>query len=142
MNKSKHRGVEYVFIDVLDDEESFEINRYGELEFENYFYNLIDGQFYLKTHDSMYRRLYINNDRGSEYILMKDINGKLRKININKFKKQYGLDYIIRSEEAPNNIKKNATLRPTAQNNINKESEQVETEDELIQPKFRSRIRR
>ncbi|WP_295163641.1 HNH endonuclease signature motif containing protein [uncultured Brachyspira sp.] len=91
-NKSKQNGIEYVFIDELDENKSFEINRYGQLEFHNYYFNLVDEQFYLKTHDDMYRRLFINNDRGSEYVLMKDINGKTRKISINKFKRLYCIE--------------------------------------------------
>ena len=91
MNKSKHRGIEYVFIDKLDEDKSFEINKYDEYEFENYYFNLVDEQFYLKTHDEMYRRLYVNNDRGSEYVIMKDKNNRPRKINIKVFRKQYDI---------------------------------------------------
>ena len=92
MNKSKHRGIEYIFISELDEDKSFEISSYNQHEFVNYYYNLDDEQFYLKTNDDMYRRLHINNDRGSLCVLMKDVNGKLRKININKFKKLYGIN--------------------------------------------------
>ena len=91
MNKSKQGGIEYTFIDKLDEDESFEITRYGEHEFHNYYFNLVDEQFYLKTHDDMYRRLHINNDRGSECVFMKDVNGKLRKISIKQFRKRYDI---------------------------------------------------
>ena len=90
-NKSKHNGVEYIFIDKLIENESFEITNYGEHVFENYYYNLMDEQFYLKTNDNMFRRLHINNDRGYKFVMMKNIDNKQCKININLFRKLYDL---------------------------------------------------
>ena len=90
-NKSKQNGIEYIFIDELNENKLFEINSYGKHIFKDYYYNLEDEQFYLKTGDNMYRRLYINNDKGSDYVLMKNIEMKLCKVNVKLFKQRYDL---------------------------------------------------
>ncbi|KAK8838484.1 hypothetical protein M9Y10_033111 [Tritrichomonas musculus] len=90
-NKSRHRGVEYTFITELDEDNSFEINSYRGHDFTDYYYNIEDGEFYLRIYDDLYRRLHVNIDRGSEFVLLKDINNKPFKIYIKSFKSNYGL---------------------------------------------------
>ena len=90
-NKSRHLGVEYTFITELNEYKSFEIDSYRGREFTDYYYNMEDDQFYLKTSDNMYRQLHVNVDRGSEFVLLNDVNHKPFKIYLKSFKRQYNL---------------------------------------------------
>ena len=90
-NKSYHKGVEYTFITELDEGNSFEIDEYRNHEFINYYFNLEDEEFYLKTADNMYRRLHVCVDRGNEFVLLKDVDHKPFKIYLKSFRQQYNL---------------------------------------------------
>ena len=90
-NKSKHCGFEYVFISELDEDNSFEIDSYRGHEFMDYYYNLADDEFYLKTADNMFRRLRVCNDRDQEFVLLKDIDNKPFKVYLRLFKSFYGI---------------------------------------------------
>ncbi|KAK8878081.1 hypothetical protein M9Y10_004844 [Tritrichomonas musculus] len=90
-NKSRHHGVEYTFITELDISNSIEVNEYNGHEFTGYYYHIDEDQFYLQTADDLYRRLHINNDRGSEFVLLNDINHKTVKVTINTFKRQHDI---------------------------------------------------
>ena len=84
-NKSKHRSIDYIFINELNEETSFEITSFKDREFHNYFYDFQENAFYFKTSENLYRQLHINNDRGSKFVIMNDINNKPKKIYINSY---------------------------------------------------------
>ncbi|MDR0831398.1 MAG: HNH endonuclease [Bacillales bacterium] len=86
-NRKKKGKITYEFIDVLPNNTE-EINKVKDWEFEKLFYNPDVDTFYLKVND-MYRKLIILGGETSKHINGKDKNGQLRAISYNVFKKEY-----------------------------------------------------
>ena len=90
-NKSSHRGVEYTFVDDID-EDSIVITDYGKHEFEEYYYDQKVDKFYF-WNGIQYRELHINEDKrsGSKFVVMKTTENKRVNVYYSTFKKLYGL---------------------------------------------------
>ena len=90
MNKSSHRGVEYTFVDEIDPE-SIDVLKYGNHEFEFYYFDETVDRFYF-WNGMQFRELYINEAKnGLLYVNMYDTKGKKVNIYYSKFKKMYDL---------------------------------------------------
>ena len=91
-NKSSNRGINYQYVDTIPDESivvDFYDTRNERHEFENYYYH--DGVFYYDN-DMNYRILHINETKwGSQFVSMKDVNGKTTSVYINRFLEQHDL---------------------------------------------------
>lgn len=92
-NKSSHKGVQYEYFDEIDDE-AIEITDYGKHHFEFYYYVEAEDSFYF-FNGVQYRRLYINYDKrnGNAFVQTVNTEKKNVKINVNKFKRLYGIDF-------------------------------------------------
>ena len=90
-NKSSHLGVQYEFVDEIDDE-SIEVTDYGKHQFENYYYDQTVDEFYF-WNGKQYRKLHINTNKssGSLYVNMMDTDNKKVNIYFSQFKKLYDL---------------------------------------------------
>ena len=90
-NKSSHLGVQYEFVDEIDDE-SIEVTDYGNHQFENYYYDQTVDEFYF-WNGKQYRKLHVNEDKrdGGKFVCM--LNKKHKRVNIyfSKFKRLYDL---------------------------------------------------
>ncbi len=90
-NKSSHLGVQYEFVDEIDDE-SIEVTDYRNHQFENYYYEQTVDEFYF-WNGKQYRKLYVNEDKrdGGKFVFM--LNKKHKRVNIyfSKFKRLYDL---------------------------------------------------
>ena len=89
-NKTSHHGVNYTFVDDID-EDSIVITDYGKHEFDEYYYDRTVDKFYF-WNGIKYRELHIIEDKnGSKYVQMKSKEGKTIKVCYAKFKRLYGL---------------------------------------------------
>ena len=90
-NKSSHKGIDYEFVDEIDDE-SIEVTEYGNHQFEDYFYDETVDEFYYYN-GKQFRKLYVNVKKGSGslFVNMMDKNNKKVNVYFSKFKKLYDL---------------------------------------------------
>ena len=89
-NKSSNKGVEYTFVDEIDPE-SIDVLKYGDHEFEFYYYDETVDRFYF-WNGMQFRELYINEAKnGLLYVNMYDTKGKKVNIYYSKFKKIHDL---------------------------------------------------
>ena len=89
-NKTSHCGVEYTFVDDID-EDSIVITDYGKHKFDEYYYDQTVDKFYF-WNGIKYRELHINeNKKGLKFVYMKSTEGKTIKVCYAKFKRLYGL---------------------------------------------------
>ena len=92
-NKSSNKGVKMHYVDDIPDESmivDFYETRNGRREFKNYYYH--DGVFYYDN-EINYRILNINKTKWeTQYVNMKDVNGKTTSVYINRFLKQHDMD--------------------------------------------------
>ena len=92
-NKSSNHGVEYEYVDAIDDE-AVQITDYGKHHFEFYYYVEADDSFYFYNGVN-YKKLHVNvmKNNGSTYVFAYNTENKKIKIYINKFKQLYGIDF-------------------------------------------------
>ena len=89
-NKSSNHGINYVFVDDID-EDSIMIDDYGKHHFEEYYYDTKVDKFYFFTGEQ-YRELHVNEKKdGSKFVQMKSTANKSICVYVSKFKKLYGL---------------------------------------------------
>ena len=90
MNKSSHLGVDYEYVDEIDDE-AIVVDSYGKYEFRDYFYH--ENRFYF-WNGIQYRVLHINTMKGSgaKYVKLRSIDGTQVKVYYSRFKKIYDLE--------------------------------------------------
>ena len=89
-NKSSNKGIDYVFVDDIDDD-SIVVNDYGKHRFEDYYYDETVDKFYF-FNGVKYRELHVNEKKsGAKYVYMYSIENKKVCVYIAKFKKIYGL---------------------------------------------------
>ncbi|KAA6363746.1 MAG: hypothetical protein EZS28_040725 [Streblomastix strix] len=86
-NKTSNHGVQYEYVDELSDD-AIEITDYGDYKFEFYYYDNNDFWFY---NGVQYRKLHMIDNGWSYHVKVTDINDKITKIAVNKFKKLYDL---------------------------------------------------
>ena len=89
-NRTSHHGVEYNYVDEIDDK-SIVINDYGKHLFEDYYYDTTADKFYF-FNGMQYRELHINKlKNGSKFVYMYSTENKRVSVCYSKFKKLYGL---------------------------------------------------
>ena len=88
-NKTAYRGVIVNYVDELSDE-SFEITKYGEHEYENIWFD--NNKFYYYTGAAFREICYCKTKCDTLVIHARDTNNKLTTITLNKFKKLYNID--------------------------------------------------
>ena len=90
LNKSSNLGIEYEYVDDIDDE-AIEITDYGTHHFKSYYYVESEDSFYF-FNGVKYRRLHINiNKRGYTSIYAIDSEHNKVQISILTFKRLYGI---------------------------------------------------
>ena len=90
-NKSSSKGVQYTFVDDID-EDSIMIDDYGRHHFEDYYYDEKVDKFYYDN-GIQYRELHVNEDKRfhAKFVYMISTEGKTVNVFYSKFKKLYGL---------------------------------------------------
>ena len=92
-NKSSNHGVDYEYVDKIDDE-AIEITDYGTHHFEFYYYVQANDSFYYYTGVN-YRKLHVNIDKKSNTAFIVVLNTQQKQVHIylNKFKQLYGIEF-------------------------------------------------
>ena len=89
-NKTSHLNHEYNYVDNISDN-SFEINEYGNHQFEHYWFDVDADKFYF-FNGYQYRELpVILYHRGGFIVYVHDINNVKCEIRVNKFKRLYNI---------------------------------------------------
>lgn len=94
MNSENRGGMlkPFIYTDEID-EKAIKIEKYGNRELENYYYDFDLDQFYHREEDGKYRLLpVIRLKCGFEFVGIRDKNNTEIVFVVNKFKKLYDLE--------------------------------------------------